>query len=303
MVGEDNAEFEWLSRKKDFHDLPCKDIVLAGQNFTTSNLLTEVANDKAATGAYSPYGTPTTAGQVIKGIIPCSGSVLRISLQGGQPELVAWGFRNPFGLALSPDGRLFVTENGYDNRGNRPVWGAGYVLWEIKTGVWYGWPDFSGGKSIANDEEFKVPGKNAVQSLLHQHPNEPPKLPAVFGVQSSSNGSDFLRNETFGFPGKAFVAQFGDMAPGTGKVLSPVCFKIVSVNVGTGVIRDFAVNKWPKNGPASWLHSGGLERPDSVSFDQSGTALYVVDFGEMRETEHDPEPQTGTEVVWRIIKR
>jgi glucose/arabinose dehydrogenase len=124
VVGEDNWEFGWLKRKPDFHDIPCQDIVLAGQNYGSGNPLTEVPNDTATTGAYVPFGTPTTSGQVIRGAIPCSGSILRIPLQGGQPELVAWGLRNPFGLSFAPNGRLFVTENGFDERGSRRVWGA-----------------------------------------------------------------------------------------------------------------------------------------------------------------------------------
>ncbi|HEV7330053.1 MAG TPA: hypothetical protein VGN63_03350 [Flavisolibacter sp.] len=302
VVGEDNAEFGWLPRKQNFHDIPCKDIVVSGQNYTTANLLTADPDDKATTGAFSPFGTPTTAGQVIKGIIPCSGSVLRIPLQGGQPELVAWGFRNPFGIATAPDGRLFVTENGYDERGSRPVWGAGDVLWEVKPDLWYGWPDYSAAKPISNDEEFKVPGKDPVQPLLQQVPNQPPSPAAIFGVHTSSNGFDFSRSNDFGFSGEAFVAQFGDMAPEAGKVLFPVGFKIVRVNVNTGVIRDFATNRGARNGPASWLKSGGLERPVSVKFDASGKVLYVVDFGIMKLTEQGPEPQPGTGVVWKISK-
>ncbi|MBB1284759.1 PQQ-dependent sugar dehydrogenase [Flavisolibacter sp. BT320] len=302
VVGEDNAEFGWLPRKQTFHDIPCKDIVVTGQNYTTANLLTENRVDKATTGPFSAFGTPTTAGQVIKGVVPCSGSVLRMPLQGGQPELVAWGFRNPFGLATAPDGKLFVTENGYDERGSRPVWGAGDVLWEIKPDRWYGWPDFSGAKPISNDEEFKVPGKDPVKPLLQQVPNPVPQPVAIFGVHTSSNGLDFSRSQDFGFLGEAFVAQFGDMAPEAGKVLAPVGFKIVRVNVNTGVIRDFATNRGARNGPASWLKSGGLERPVSVKFDAAGKVLYVVDFGIMKLTENGPEPQPGTGVVWKITK-
>jgi glucose/arabinose dehydrogenase len=302
IVGEDNAKFGWLSRRKDFHDIPCKDVILAGQNYVSANLLTEDPADQATTGAFSPFGTPTTVGQVIKGVIPCSGAVLRMPLQGGQPELVAWGFRNPFGLAVAPDGRLFVTENGYDERGSRPVWGAGDVLWEVKDGLWYGWPDYSGNKAVSNDEEFKVPGKEAVKPVLQQIPNSPPRPAAIFGVHSSSNGLDFSRSTTFGFPGEAFVAQFGDMAPNAGKVLSPVGFKIVRLDVSSGVIRDFATNKGARNGPASRLQTGGLERPVSVTFDRTGNALYVADFGIMKVTEKGSEPQTGTGVIWRITK-
>jgi len=302
VVGADNAEMGWLLRQKSFHDIPCRDITLTGHNYEGPNVLTDAKDDKVNTGAYVPFGTTTTPGQVIKGKVPCSGAVMRIPLNGGGVELVSWGFRNPFGLALAPDGRLFVTENGYDDRGSRPVWGAGDVLWEIKNGTWYGWPDFSAGRPIQNDEEFKVPGKERVQPLLQQYPNTPPKPAAVFGVHSSSNGLDFSRNNDFGYAGEAFVAQFGDMAPEVGKVLSPVGFKIVRVDVNTGIIRDFAVNKGKRNGAASWLGKGGLERPVSVKFDPAGKALYVVDFGIMKMTKEGPKPQVNTGVVWKITK-
>ncbi len=183
------------------------------------------------------------------------------------------------------------------------MWGAGDVLWEIKDGLWYGWPDFSAGKPISHDEEFKAPGREPVKPILRQLPNTPPKPAAIFGVHSSSNGFDFSRSTDFGFSGEAFVAQFGDMAPDAGKVLSPVGFKIVRVNVATGIIRDFATNKGARNGPASRLKTGGLERPVSVKFDRSGNALYVVDFGIMKLTEQGPEPQTGTGMIWRITKQ
>jgi sugar lactone lactonase YvrE len=89
VVGEDNARFGWLLRFPDFHDIPCRDIVLAGKNFTTDNPLTPDKDDKATTGAFVPFGTPTEPNQVIVGRIPCSGAVFRIGPEGGLPELVA----------------------------------------------------------------------------------------------------------------------------------------------------------------------------------------------------------------------
>jgi glucose/arabinose dehydrogenase len=303
IVGVDNFEFGWLKRKPQFHDIPCADIILKGENYTTSNPLTEDPNDEVTTGAYSAFGKQTTAGQVIKGAVPCTGSILRVPVGGGSPQVVAWGFRNPFGLAFSPDGRLFITENGFDERGSRKVWGTADVLWEVKQGLWYGWPDFSAGKPLQDDEEFKTPtSKNYVKAVLQNYPNTPPKPAAQFGVHSSSNGIDFSTNNNFGFSGEAFVAQFGDMSPKVGKVLFPVGFKIVRVNVDNGVIRDFATNKGKRNGPASWLGKGGLERPVSVKFDPSGNNLYIVDFGIMKVTEMGPQPQLNTGVIWRIKK-
>jgi glucose/arabinose dehydrogenase len=302
IVGEDNASFGWLSRHKDFHDIPCADITLNGTNYVSANILTDDPNDKATTGAYSSFNTSTTAGQIIKGSLPCSGSVMRIPLNGGSIELVAWGLRNPFGLATSPDGKLYVSENGFDDRGSRPVWGAGDVLWEVQKGAWYGWPDFSAGKPIQNTEEFKVPGKDMVKPLLEKYPGTPPKPVAIFGVHASADGFHFSTNDAFGYKGEAFVAEFGDMAPKVGKVLAPVGFKVVRVDVSNGIIEDFAVNKGKKNGPATWLDGGGLERPVDVKFNPDGTALYVVDFGIIKMTEKGPEPQQNTGVIWKITK-
>jgi glucose/arabinose dehydrogenase len=138
---------------------------------------------------------------------------------------------------------------------------------------------------------------------LQKYPNSPPKPTAIFGVHSSANGIDFSRSNAFGFQNEAFVAEFGDMSPGTGKVLFPVGFKIVRVDVATGIIKDFAVNRGKRNGPATWLKKGGLERPVSVKFDPSGNALYVADFGIMKTTQQGPQPQMNTGVIWKITKQ
>jgi glucose/arabinose dehydrogenase len=301
VVGPDNKEYGWLKRKPGFHDVPCNDITLAGVNYSSPDVLGDEKRE-VSTGAFMPFGTASKPGQVIKGKLPCTGAIMRIPLEGGPVELVASGLRNPYGVSLAPDGKIYTTENAYDDRGSRPVWGAGDVLWEVKTGAWYGFPDYSAGMPMAGKEQFKVPGKEPVKALLQHYPATPPKPVAILGVHASANGLDFSSNPAFGYTGEAFVAEFGDMAPKVGKVMQPVGYKIVRVNVETGVIADFAVNRGRKNGPASWHKRGGLERPLSVRFDPSGKALYVVDFGIIRMTEAGPQPQQGSGVVWKITK-
>ena len=249
------------------------------------------------------FGTATTKGQVIKGSVPCSGGLFRVGAGGGAPELVAWGFRNPWGLALAPDGKLYVTDNGYDQRGARPIWGAADWLWRVDTaspGTWYGWPDYSEGRSVTETRykgNYRQPTK-----LLADDPN-PPQLPvALFACHSSSDGIDFSRNDKFGHVGEAFVAQFGDQAPVTGKVLGAVGFKVVRVDVSNGVIEEFAINAGKKNGPASMLKTGGLERPLSVRFSPDGSALYIVDFGVLMMNEKGATPLKGTGVLWRVTR-
>lgn len=302
VVGEDNAQFGWLKRFPTFHDTPCHDITLAGRNFVTANPLRPGSRERMETGAFSPFGIRTAPGERIPGRVPCNGAVMRLPLTGGRVELVAWGFRNPFGLAFAPDGRLFVTDNSYDVRGSRPVFGTGDLFWVVTPGSWYGWPDFHGDLPLNRDDRYVPPGREKPEFLLASHPGTPPKPVALLGVHSSSNGFDFSRSPGFGYVGQAFLAQFGDMAPGVGKVLAPVGFKVVRVDVKTGIVEDFAVNKGTVNGPASWLRTGGLERPVAARFDPSGTALYVVDFGVMTATKRGPEPKEGTGVLWRITR-
>jgi glucose/arabinose dehydrogenase len=262
VVGPDNAKLGWLPRYPQFHDTPCKDVSLAGMNYTTKNPLTPDEDDEAVTGAYLPFGTRSEAGQVIKGQVPCSGAILRVPITGGAPELVAWGLRNPYGLAFSPEGRLFVTENGFDERGSRPVFGAADFLWEIREGAWYGWPDFVGGEPVWQDQSTST-GAATPARLLAEHPSPPPRPVASFGVHSSSNRFDFSRSRAFGHAGEAFVAQFGDMAPSVGKVLSPVGFRVARVDVETGVIHAFAANKGGRTGRPRGSRGAGSSAPST----------------------------------------
>ena len=174
-------------------------------------------------------------------------------------------------------------------------------MWRVTPGAWFGWPDFAEGRPLTRDE-FKPPGKPSPGALLARHPGAPPKPVAVFGVHSSSNGLDFSRSPRFGHVGNAFVAQFGDQAPTTGKVMHPVGFRVVRVDVSSGRIDDFAVNRGPRNEPASKLGSGGLERPVAVRFSPDAQSLYVVDFGVLLETGTHTVPQPGTGVLWRIMR-
>ncbi|MEW5729021.1 MAG: PQQ-dependent sugar dehydrogenase [Pseudomonadota bacterium] len=292
VVGLDNWEMGWLREYPDYHDQPCADIVLRGENFTTRAPEGMAGRQgTVVTGAFVPYGIPTRPGQVIQGTFPCAGAVMRVRPEGGRPELVAWGFRNPFGLAFDGQGRLFVSENAYDRRGSRPVFGTADHLWRVELGAWYGWPDFSGGKPLRD-----------TPPLLARHPGRPPMPAAFFAVHSSANGFDFSRSPVFGHVGHAFVAQFGDLTPNTGKLLAPTGFRVVEVDVETGVIHDFAVNAGKVAGPASWGRTRGLERPIDASFDPSGRALYVVDFGILTVDEKGMHPYPGTGVVWRIVR-
>jgi glucose/arabinose dehydrogenase len=136
---------------------------------------------------------------------------------------------------------------------------------------------------------------------MADHPNTPPRPAAVLDVHAAAGGLDFSRSDAFGHVGEAFVALFGDMAPGVGKVMAPVGFKVVRVDPRTGVIEEFATNRAGR-GPASKLGVAGLERPVACRFSPEGTALYVVDFGVLTSDEDGHRPRLGTGVLWRITR-
>ena len=300
VVGLDNYQSGWLKRHPEFHDIPCRDIELAGENFETP----DPAKDPTGTvytGAYVRFGERTTRGQVVRGQIPCTGSVMRIPAAGGRPELVAWGFRNPFGLALGPDGSMYVSENGFDTRGSRGVFGGADHLFRLVNGGWYGWPDYAGGLPVAQ-ERFKPRDKSQPGFILARRPADPQKPVARLAVHSSSNGFDFSRNPAFGHVGEAFIAQFGDMTPNTGKAWEPIGARVVRVNVSTGEVTDFMLNRGKIAGPASWMGTAGIERPVDARFDPTGTALYITDFGVMTMSDKGPDAKAGTGAIWRITR-
>jgi glucose/arabinose dehydrogenase len=299
VVGPDDAEFGWLPRYPSAHDVPCEDIVLEGHNFTSPDVLRDPKAD-VETGAFLPFGTPSTPKQRIPGHVPCNGSVLKVHPDGGPPQLVAWGFRNPFGLAWSPDGQLYVSDNGYDDRGSRPIYGAGDWLWKVVPGAWYGWPDFADGRSVAS-RRYASKGKRP-ERLLLRAPGNPPSPAAIFPVHASADGLDFSRSDAFGHAGEAFVALFGDMAPRVGGVRAPVGFDVVRVDPATGAVREFAANRGKFNGPGSWLGTGGFERPIAARFDPSGEALYVVDFGQLLVDAGGVRPIHDSGALWKITR-
>jgi glucose/arabinose dehydrogenase len=297
VVGADNYGYEWLKAYPDRHDWPGQDIVLTGRNYEYQNVLGSIT-ETVRTGAYVPFGTETHPGQVIPGRVKCTGAVLRYDPETEELGLVAWGLRNPYGLAFHPDGRLFATEHNIDERGRRQIMGDPDDLYEIREGEWYGWPDFAAGIRL-DDPHWGDKGRGR-EPVIAQHPDPaPPKPFATFVDHAGVNGLDFCRSAEFGFEGDAFVALFGDIAPFTSRPSTPRGFKIVRVDMKRAQVHDFAVNRI--QGPASQLPHQGFERPSHCQFGPDG-ALYVVDYGEVNIA---PEVggirmKKGTGTLWRI---
>jgi glucose/arabinose dehydrogenase len=266
IIGLDAYELGWLRRLPHGFDLPGYDIVLNGVNIETRNPLSNEDNARTETGAFVPFGQRTEPGQRITAQLPCTAAIMRCNPDGSELELVAWGLRNAFGLGFLPDGRLLAVDQGADDRGSRPVGNIPDMLFEVRRGAWYGWPDFIGEIPIT-DPGYTPERGPAPTFLLANHDELPaPERPLLrFPPHTAAVKFDVAPASAAVWPGQLFVALFGDEAPMTAPSGPKVGRSIVRVD------------------PSDWsmhpLVQRGLLRPIDVSFDSSENSLYILDFG------------------------
>lgn len=309
VVGLDNYRVGWLTKYPDFHDVPAHDVVLSGQVFETLDALTALASGEARvvqTAPFYPFGRPSPRGAPVRGQVMASGSILRMQPDGSGLELFAWGLRNPMGLAFASDGNLLVSDQGYEERGSRPIAGAPDCLWMVRNGGWYGFPDFAAGLPVS-DARFR-PARGAAPSLLLQSHPTPEKPLATFSSGSGVAKFDFSPNELFG-QGQIYLAMFGDLASQTPQPRQHVGYAVARVDTATWQVSPFFRARQTGLGPPGleYVATAGPRRPIDVRFSPSGDSLYVVDFGAVGTVQTalgtTPRPYPGTGVLWRISLR
>jgi glucose/arabinose dehydrogenase len=306
VIGIDNYVFGWLRNYPEFHDVPAQDITVDKKRFTAINPL-KLSSEKekllANTGPFQPFGDSGEAH--IPGQVKANGTILRCNTDGSGLEVYAWGLRNPYGLAWGPDGHLYVADNGYDDRGSRPIGNAPDVVWRMKQGAWYGFPDFVGGIPVT-DRQFKPTQGPQPQFVLKNHPPvEQPiaRLTPHVGVTQA----EFSRSSQFGFEGQMFIGEVGDMQPVTGMGRRPVGFQVVRLDPRTGQIQTFFRAR-PETLGKEWMEfvtTPGPKRPVDVHFSRDGNALFVADIGAILlypTPAPMPHPYPGSGVIWRITR-
>jgi glucose/arabinose dehydrogenase len=286
VIGLDSHDISWLRKVPHNHDIPGYDIALAGFNHECVHPEAEDRR-KVRTGAFVPFGTPTEPGQRVKGSVPCTAGVMRCNPDGSNLELVAWGLRNAYGLGFLPDGRLIVTEQGSDDRGSRPIVNCPDLLYVIRQGAWYGWPDYIGGVPVT-DTRFRDGSGQVANFLLANHGELPaPESPLLeFELNSSALKFAVIPQAFRQCAGHLVVAMFGDEGALTGAIAS-VGRKLVRVD------------------PADWsvhaTRSMPFHRPIDVVFSPSGSDCYVVDFGQFEITASKGlAARAGTGILWKL---
>jgi glucose/arabinose dehydrogenase len=273
IIGLDAYELGWLRRLPHNYDLPGYDVVLNGVNVETPNPLSEVENATTRTGAFAPFGQRTVRGQRVAAQLPCTASVMRCNPDGSELELVAWGLRNAYGLGFLPDGRLLATDQGADDRGSRPVGNVPDMLFEVRKGAWYGWPDFVGETPITDPRYQSMYGPLPTFLIANHEELPRPEEPLLrFPPHAAAVKFDVAPKGTSRWEGQLFVALFGDEVPMTARSGPRVGRSIVRVDPGDWSLHPFVQDR--------------LLRPIDVRFSPAESALYILDFGnfEMRDS-------------------
>lgn len=298
VVGNDN---EWITMSPLLCDYTGDYVMLHGQNFMTDNILTDaIVDDVALTGAFSPYGIPNIQYEVRKRYTKASGSILRANLDGSELEQVAWGFRNPSFLKFDSSGQLYSVNNGYNAVGSRPIENATDEFYYIAPGLWYGWPDYSGGEAV-NSPRFTPVGGVQPTLIFKNQPNIPPRPFITFPPNSGIRGFEFNYNSQFGPYGDVYVAEYGSTVPSTyGETIAytNAGHRISKIDMKARTISTFAINKTGFS--SSLSKEGGFERPAFLTFGPDG-AMYIVDTGlNFFGNPHTFVPGTG--VIWRVYR-
>lgn len=288
VIGLDSCEIGWLGRIPHACDLPGHELLLTGCNFDTPNPLSAESSARAQTGAFAPFATRTKPGQRIAPQLPCTAAVMRCDLDGKGLELVAWGLRNAYGLGFLPDGRLLATDQGADDRGSRPVANSPDLLVQVRSGRWYGWPDFIGCEPIT-DPQF-LPERGAPpQFLLANHEDLPPLEPPLLAFPSHAGAVkfDIVPENVPCWGGQLLVALFGDERP----MVAPP---------GPRAGRSLA-----RIDPGDWtLHhffTGPLRRPIDVKYNPDERSVYVLDFGCFEIDEHKRvQAESRSGALWKL---
>lgn len=209
VVGRDNGGGQNQS------DIPCQTIKLSQNVFDSGG--------GVFTSGYSPFGVKNPGGivpaffnsftgKVRQGV--CDGATLRAKLDNPNViQPVGWGHRNGYAIRFAPkdhplDGALIVGEDGADERGARPSFGAPEVI-SIDhqnpdgTPVYHGWPDRYG--FLPTTQAVFNPVGGPSDDLCVFDANNPPSLCTPASLAQIQKEDAPLRN-VLAFPPEPITA-------------------------------------------------------------------------------------------------
>jgi glucose/arabinose dehydrogenase len=326
VVGLDNWEEGWSRKYPNAADVPYQALELLGYRFDAKNPDASIFSPGIkVTVPFEPFGvsniTHIPGAKSNFPVVKPSGAIFRISPDGGDISVVAWGVRNPSGIVVNQFNTVYFTDQGMERRGTRPVKDDPDGLFRLIPQTWYGFPDYSRSLEPISDPKYQPEqwmvdpsGYPNVRFVIdHQasdlHEPDRRRISGLFKPLSGASKMAVVPG-TGPFHGTAFegsiiVALWGDRAPFATHDLplkKPLPgYKLVRVDPATGEVHDFIYNT--AGGPASELRDGSgeaLERPIDVKFGPDG-ALYILDFGRSRMKHSKEKVTDGTGKIFRMV--
>jgi hypothetical protein len=324
VVGLDNFNEGWQKRHPQVHDevyspggatgTPWK---LLGFHFNSPNPLAGLFG-----GTLSVTGACQALGHSIESRIRPSnkpnGAIYSASVDGGEYKVECYGVHNPRGISFDQYGRLYLTNDGMEMRGTRPIADDPDTLMRMPQDAWLGAMDYSTDGHPISDERYRPPismlvpsGYREISQLFDEDasglhlPVEFSNL--IYGIFPSLSGAakiDFIpaTGPFQNLQGDILVALDGDRYPfatGGMQLVSRQGFKVAIVDSITKQPKDFVRNT--AGVPISLQPFGavGLERPCDVKVGPDG-AIYILDFGRMENENAIPRYFPGTGGLFKL---
>jgi glucose/arabinose dehydrogenase len=281
VASADPVNQKWLEKHPEARDIACKNLRLTGVTFD---------DPKGKTGAYQALGHADA--REIKAEPLCTSSIYRLRPGSTTPELVAWGFRNPVGLAFDANGTLLTGMQGADERSTRPITNDADSVLRVRDGAWYGWPDYG-----ANLAPLSTP---PVIDLTGSGLTAPDRANLVAATKPHAA----ICALAVASDGGVLVAEMGDFKPLTAKDDARAGYQVERIDPGSGGITPYLRNRGTGDAqPASTLDlRNGFERPVDVRIGPDGL-IYVLDFGAFIVQGGEPKAFPKTGKLFRIEKR
>ncbi len=323
IVGPDNFQIGWPRQFPHLHDQAPVNLKTLGLKFTEKNPTAGWFGggpENVVTGPYQPFGVNNQIRIPKARDGKPNAAVYSIPAEGGSAaELTVecYGVRMPRGLAFSKYA-LYMTNNGMELRGSRPVKDDPDALLKVTRGAWYGWPDYSADLQPISSPRFQPPiemilprGYPELSFLINHEESgllKPPTDPLVAFPSQSGAAKMAFGPDASDFEGNMIVALSGDRAPfatSGRKLVGPVGYKLVRVDLDTRRVHEFVRNVagTPAHLIGREFDNGvnALERPCDVKFGPDG-ALYILDMGRMRVKDGKEQFTPGTGQIFRLSK-
>jgi glucose/arabinose dehydrogenase len=324
VVGTDNSWLTTSGGLSTFHDFAPVPIVLGGSSYTNTATATIPSE---TTSPYEPFGVTAPAGTLIpaatpatpqQGIIAGGGTVYSFNPRAKDPtstlHLLAWGFRNPYGISFDPShpNTLYVANNGTDQRGSRPINNEDDDLFAInlrqakRQPEFFGWPDFFDNPQTnqvlpVTDPMFSVNG-TTVQPVFD--PSFSSTLTVQHDVTELGNHTaagkfDISTKSSFGsaLSGDLLMARTGSLPPSTGAT-SLVGYDVISVNPRSGQVNEFLTHT--SNSPSAIFDSSSFDKPLDVQF--RGGRMFIVDFGVLNPGNAGGPTDPNSGKIWVVTR-